>query len=229
MTTSQITRFINWIAISVAIVLLAMVGYHTYRQHFLARDMGSNYQFDDLPSFEKIVLDADIDKIINMHLFGVVPKTPQVKPVAAKPPPAKAAPKTKLDIRLSGIINGPTPESGLAMLEVKRGRTLVVSVGEKIGKTGAILHQVLPGEILIDRDGTLESVKMVRKTLNLSRPDRELFQNLPQPYVEPPQSEQKSSQPTDQDTATIKKRKGLRERMPPMKKIPIPPQLSGQG
>ena len=72
----------------------------------------------------------------------------------------------------------------MAILEVERGRTLVVAVGEKIGDTDAVLHQVLPGEILIDRDGTIESVKMVRKTLSIASLDPALSSNLPQPYIE---------------------------------------------
>ncbi len=185
MTPSQLTRTINWVAMPVALALLAMVAYHIYQRHFEKRQTGVNYQFDDLPTANKAPVKADISAIVDKHVFGRIPEIPKQSPaVVKKAEPVKQAPKTKLNIKLTGIIVGTTPENGMAMLEVERGRTLVVSVGEKIGKTDAILHQVLPGEVLIDRDGTIESIKMVRKTLSLARLDSELLSNLPQPYIE---------------------------------------------
>jgi type II secretory pathway component PulC len=195
MTLSQFTRTINWVAMPIALALLAMVAYHIYQRHFEQRQTGVNYQFDDLPTANKAPVKADVNAIVDKHVFGRVPEIPKQLPaVVKKAEPVKQAPKTKLNIKLTGIIVGTTPENGMAMLEVERGRTLVVSVGQKIGKTDAILHQVLPGEVLIDRDGTIESIKMARKTLSLARLDSELLSNLPQPYIEQPDEQAVSEQ-----------------------------------
>ncbi len=171
MTASQLTRVINWVAMLIALLLLALVSYHIYQRHFVQLGVGQNYQFDDLPGASEAPVTADIQQIIDKHIFGEVPAQPK-QVIAQKPKPQpKPAPKTKLNITLTGIIDGANSDNGMAMLEVERGRTIVVSVGDKIGKTDATLHQVLPGEILIDRGGAIESVKMVRKTLTLASLD----------------------------------------------------------
>jgi type II secretory pathway component PulC len=200
MTPSQLTRTINWIAMPIALALLAMVAYQIYQRHYVSQTNSRNYQFDDLPTLNKASVTADINSIINKHVFGVVPSAPKpLAPVVVKKEAPKQAPKTRLNIKLTGIIDGATPETGMAMLEVDRGRTLVVAVGEKIGKTDAILHQVLPEEILIDREGTIESVKMIRKTLEIVRLDPTLLSALPQPYIEQ-SDEQASNQQNYQPT-----------------------------
>ncbi len=182
MTSSQMTRVINWVAMLIAVFLLAVVAQHIYQRHFAQQLVGEDFRFDDLPAQSKAPLSTDINAIVNQHIFGQLPKAP-TKVMVKKPKP-KTAPKTRLNISLTGIISGATPETGMAMLEVERGKTLVVSVGEEIAKTNAVLHQVLPGEVLIDRDGVLESVKMVRKTLSLARLEPQDNGALPQPYIE---------------------------------------------
>lgn len=165
----------------IAITLLALVLQHIYQRHFSQQGAGQKYSFDDLPESNEAPVTADINQIIEQHIFGVVPVAPK-RPVVRKPKPkAVVAPKTRLDITLTGIIDGRHSKTSLAMLEVERGKTIVVEVGEKIGDTEAILHEVLPGEVLIDRDGTIESVKMVRKTLSLASLDDHLFNVLSEP------------------------------------------------
>lgn len=184
MTYSQITRLLNWGAIVIALGLMSLVLYQLYLRHFVPQVTSLNYQFDDLPGASEAPLTANIDEIIKQHVFGEVPKIVETRePDIAKVAP-KPAPKTRLNIKLTGIIDGSSARGGMAMMEVDRGRTIVVAVGENIDKTDAILHQVLPGEILIDRDGSIESVKMVRKTLSIAKLESELLNSLPQPYVE---------------------------------------------
>ncbi len=182
MTPSQITRTINWIAMPIALAALGLVSLYIYQQHFLQTTDSRQYQFDDLPTATTPAVTADINAIISQHLFGQQPKTPP-RPVANRPAPSsqpKPAPRTRLNLKVTGIIDGSSPENGMAILEVERGKTLVVAVGEKIGDTDAVLHQVLPGEILIDRGGTIESVKMERESLSLASLDPALSSNSPQ-------------------------------------------------
>lgn len=185
MTPSQITRAINWIAVPVALVTLGLVAMYIYQRHMVQPVDSARYQFDDLPTLETRTVSADIDAIVRQHVFGQQPRAPEAsaKPAAQKPAP-KPAPKTRLNLKLTGIIDGSSPENGIAILEVERGKTLVVAVGEKIGDTDAVLHQVLPGEVLIDRNGSIESVKMERNTLSVASLDPALSTNLPQPYAE---------------------------------------------
>ncbi|MFT5258435.1 MAG: type II secretory pathway component PulC [Saprospiraceae bacterium] len=168
MSHAQLTKTINWFALAIALALLVLVGLHIYKKHFLAVAGSNDYLFSDLPTQAAAPLEADIQKVVQAHIMGEIPKvTSAPKAVVEKPKPA--APKTKLNIRLTGVIDGATPESGFAMIEIKPGKTAVLAVGEAIGDTGAILHQVLPGEVLVDRNGQIESVKMKRKSLELSQ------------------------------------------------------------
>jgi len=221
MTRSQLTRLINWTAMLVSLGMLALVSYQVYLRHFTQLEVGRNYQFDDLPTADETPVSADIATIIDKHVFGVVPKKKIATAPAAVVKEAPApAPKTRLNIKLTGVIDGMTPETGMAMLEVDRGRTIVVSVGETIDKTDAVLHQVLPGEILIDRDGTIESVKMVRKTLSIAQLDTALLDTLPQPYVpeNDPEYQKMLAQPKP------RKAENFTEEMPPAQsKTAVPP------
>ena len=237
MTPSQITRTINWIAMPLALAMLAMVAFNVYQHHFVQPQAVANYQFDDLPSVDKAPITAEIKDIMSRHIFGVIPTaTVTAPPKVVKKEPPKPAPKTQLNIKLTGVIDSETPESGMAFVEVERGRTLVVAVGDKIGKTDARLHQVLPGEILIDRDGTIESVKMVRKTLSMQRNELTHYDNLPQPYVASDADQEggetygstaaQQRLPGADDTAvTGERRKGTRESMPTMRSLPVPGKL----
>lgn len=227
MTRSQLTRLINWTAMLVSLVMLALVSYQVYLRHFTQLEVGRNYQFDDLPTLDEAPVSADIAAIIDQHVFGVVPKKLDAAPIKVVKEVPKPAPKTRLNIKLTGVIDGMTPETGMAMLEVDRGRTLVVSVGETIDKTDAVLHQVLPGEILIDRDGTIESVKMVRKSLSVAKLDTALLDSLPQPYVaenDPNYQEILTPAPAqinpaaDDGEIRVKKKTGV----PAMRTLPIP-------
>ncbi len=208
MTYAQFTRLMNWSAIALALSLLALVSYQLYMRHYVDQQTSRDYQFDDLPGTAEAPVTADVDAIINKHIFGEVPKVVKTAvPEVVKAPP-KPAPKTRLNIKLTGVVDGTTPENGMAMMEVDRGRTIVVAVGEKIDKTDAVLHQVLPGEILIDRDGTIESVKMVRKTLSIAKLESALYDALPQPYIEGGEASAYQATP-DQPSSVINRGKPL--------------------
>ena len=216
MTSSQLTRLINWAAMLIALALLALVFYHIYQRHFLQSGVGQNYSFDDLPAASEAPVSADIEQIVGQHIFGKVPVAPK-QPIVSKPKPKpKVVPKTPLKIALTGIIDGATPETGMAMLEVERGKTIVIAVGEKIGKTDATLHQVLPGEVLIDRGGTIESVKMVRKILSLASLDDQLFNTLPQSGAS---SQAENTLPQPYDEANDPNAASL---IPPPAPVPVP-------
>lgn len=190
---------------AIALGLMVLVSYQLYLRHFVQYTGSQTYQFDDLPGTAEIPVTANIDDIIGKHIFGVVPKVTTTRQQEVVKTAPKPAPKTRLNIKLTGIIHGSTADSGIAMLEVDRGRTIVVAVGDQIGKTDAVLHQVLPGEILIDRGGSIESVKMVRKTLSIAKLESDLLDSLPQPYIgepvsntyEPPATATTAQQPPD--------------------------------
>jgi hypothetical protein len=105
---------------------------------------------------------SDLSKIVQSHIFGVVPIKVKEKPKVVE------APKTQLKLTLTGVITAIPEDQGRAMIEVQRGTTSIVQVGEEIGKTGARLNSVFSDHILIDRQGKLEKLLIDRATLEIN-------------------------------------------------------------
>ncbi len=101
-----------------------------------------------------------LDSVINAHLFGLPPTEKKVVV-----PKVVNAPITELNLILSGLVIGPTLDSGYALIEVARGETSIVNIGQKIGKTGAVLHGIEADHILIERGGKIEKLEMDREVL----------------------------------------------------------------
>lgn len=152
----------SWALLLAAMMSLAGVGFEVYQRHIADRPSqqfnfgSSRRQADDT----RVALTG----IINAHIFGTVPV---VKKVDAKPKVVEA-PKTKLNLSLTGVITDSDPKRSRAMIEVQRGQTSVVLVGQEIGNTGAKLDAVHPDHILIQHRGALEKLVIERDSLNLN-------------------------------------------------------------
>ncbi len=108
-----------------------------------------------------------LEGVISQHLFGVVPVPVKVEKKVVEPPKVVNAPKTKLNLILTGIISSSGAGPSFAMIEISRGETGLVAVGNKIGKTGATLHAIESDHILIDRGGEIEKLLLERSQLEL--------------------------------------------------------------
>jgi len=96
--------------------------------------------------------------IIKQNLFGVAnakPKTPS-KPVAR----VSDAPKTSLNVKLTGIVAVSLNDTaGLAIIE-SQGRQETYEVKDSITGTRAKLAQVLPDRVLLDVSGRFETLML---------------------------------------------------------------------
>ncbi len=149
-------------ALLAAVGALAWSGYEIFHRH-LSPAQAQEFNFgaaDQAVASERVGLDG----VINAHIFGVVP--PKPRPVDERPKVVEA-PKTQLNLLLTGVITSPEPGGGIAMIEIQRGQTSVVRVGANIGKTGAKLDAVYADHILIERQGNLEKLPLERETLDL--------------------------------------------------------------
>lgn len=150
----------SWAVLGMAMVALAAVGIEVFQRH-IADPPVQQFNFGSLKR-----QDADervsLAGIINAHIFGTVP-------VVKKPTKQKVveAPKTKLNLSLTGVITSPDPNQSRAMIEVQRGQTSVVLVGNEIGSTGAKLDAVFADHILIQHRGALEKLVIERDSLKL--------------------------------------------------------------
>ena len=110
--------------------------------------------------------DWDVNQVIRAHLFGQQQRQQQVV--------QRAAPPTRLNLKLVGVIAAGADQGALALIEVSRGQQQVIRVGQPIGSTGAVLNRVEGDHVLIERNGKLEKLAIERPALDLDNP-------LPQP------------------------------------------------
>jgi len=92
------------------------------------------------------------------HLFGS-------KPVEGVQPSAVDAPETRLKLTLTGVFASPRQKIAHAIIEVEAQPPKSYGVGDSIEKTDAKLHSVEPNRVLLDRNGQLEALLMVRAGL----------------------------------------------------------------
>ncbi|MDX1676322.1 type II secretion system protein GspC [Arsukibacterium sp.] len=116
---------------------------------------------------------TSLEQLLSFPLFGKV---------AAEPPqPAVVvteAPKTQLNVKLTGVVARPDPASGSAIIE-SRGTEGTYAVGDTIEGTNAELKQVLIDRVLIQQAGRFETLmldgieytKMAQANAGLGRED----------------------------------------------------------
>ncbi|GJL81009.1 MAG: hypothetical protein DHS20C01_06430 [marine bacterium B5-7] len=101
-------------------------------------------------------------KIQNARLFGEPPKVKQ--PVV----PA-VVPKTRLSLKLHGMVGSETPYLARALISIGNRPPRSYGIGEEVADTDAIIHQVEQDRVLLDRAGQIESLELDRiklKTIN---------------------------------------------------------------
>src|SRR5262245_56730806 len=98
----------------------------------------------------------DIGGLVNAHLFGnaVVQNTNG---------DGANAPPSSMPLVLAGVLATEDPKEGMAIIGESAQAAKVVSVGKPV-PGGATLHSVYPDRAVIDRNGTLESVLLPRRT-----------------------------------------------------------------
>lgn len=99
---------------------------------------------------------VDVASIANAHLFGAPPIE------TAPGQDAANAPQSNLPLVLVGIIAADDPRNGLAILGENAAGAKVYAVGDNV-PGGAKLHSVFGDRVVIDRNGTLESLMLPRQ------------------------------------------------------------------
>lgn len=94
----------------------------------------------------------EIAQLVNAHLFGSAPST------AAQ---AGEAPRTTLQLVLTGVIAKDDPLVGLAILGENPTASRLYAVGQGV-PGGAKLHAVYGDRVILDRNGALESLLLPR-------------------------------------------------------------------
>lgn len=98
---------------------------------------------------------VNVAAIANNHLFG----NAQVRAQSD----AASAPQTSIPLVLTGIIAADDPRNGLAILGENAASAKVFAVGDTV-PGGVKLHSVLSDKVILDRNGTLESLMLPRQS-----------------------------------------------------------------
>lgn len=104
---------------------------------------------------------VDLAALINAHLFGA----------ASAPEAANAgnAPHTTMSLVLAGVLAQDDPQQGYAIVGESAAAARLFAVGDSI-PGGARLHSVYSDRILLERDGTIESLGLPRQSTGAAAP-----------------------------------------------------------
>jgi general secretion pathway protein C len=106
----------------------------------------------------------DIASITNAHLFGTAADP-------SKGANGADAPQTSMALVLTGIIAGKNPRVGFAILGENATAAKVHAVGDNV-PGGAKLHSVYSDRVLLDRNGSLESLSLPHQSTGILGADR---------------------------------------------------------
>ena len=110
---------------------------------------------------------ADLAKLKRLNLFGKL----GAKPKATQEPQLADAPKTRLNLTLSGVVSDKNPTRGAAIIG-NRGKQSTYAAGEKIDGTNAVLQSVYPDRVIIRNGARNETLMLdgVDFTKSLAKP-----------------------------------------------------------
>jgi general secretion pathway protein C len=102
---------------------------------------------------------VQVRDIVAAHLFG------EAAPTAAD----GNAPQTAVQLVLAGVLAVPDPKRGLAIIGPSAAAARLYTVGDAV-PGGVKLHSVYPDHVLLDRDGSIESLQLPKKLALASAP-----------------------------------------------------------
>ncbi len=99
---------------------------------------------------------VNLTAITALHLFGEFNKVVAAKPVVEQP---KEAPKTQLNLKLTGVLASSVQKNAMAIIE-DRGRQDTYFIGNTIGNTGAVLKEVQGDRVILEYRGALQTLML---------------------------------------------------------------------
>ncbi|MFO6424214.1 type II secretion system protein GspC [Motilimonas sp. KMU-193] len=111
---------------------------------------------------------VNLTALTSLHLFGEFNKVVVApKSVAEKP---KEAPKTKLNVKLTGVLASSVPKNAMAIIE-DRGRQDTYFIGNSIGNTGAVLKEIQPDRVILEYRGDLQTLMLDGEDYVAAKPE----------------------------------------------------------
>jgi type II secretion system protein C len=133
------------------LIAVASVGWDIYQQRQLK---ATNYAPQTLPPISRNQTETyRVSTIVRANLFGDATPAPVI--VQARP--------TTLDLELQGVLWATDNNIARAIITSGKRNAELYSVGEAIKGTGASIKEIRDGEVLLDRNGALESLLLSKK------------------------------------------------------------------
>jgi len=104
----------------------------------------------------------DTRQVASLYVFG------KAKNKAKSTLPVEKAPVTRLKLTLIGIIAADEGGISRAIIRIDNKQTAIFSVGDALPTGNAEVYEIQPGQILLMRNGKLESLAIERPELTLN-------------------------------------------------------------
>ena len=145
------------VALLCLLMAIGMIGWSVYTQSNISQ---KNYQRQSLAPLNTASQQSyRIGDVVAANLFGD-PK-PQVV--------VKKAPKTTLDLTLQGILWASDEQFARAIIQSGKKKTELYSIGEAIRGAGVTIKEIRDDEVLLNRNGAIESLPLIKKTASGNR------------------------------------------------------------
>ncbi|MEA1888783.1 MAG: type II secretion system protein N, partial [Pseudomonadota bacterium] len=96
--------------------------------------------------------------VARQHLFGEKKTAQQVETITR-------APATRLKLKLIGVIASHTGGASKVIIQIENADIGVYSIGDKLPQGNAIIEKIEPTQVLLRRNGKLESLAIIRPEL----------------------------------------------------------------
>jgi len=167
LTTTINSRFVNkhstriawFLALLIFAIVVLSIIWTTWSQKKIK---ASNYQPQTINIISKNTQPAyRVNDIVSANLFG------NPAPTVVK---QTIAPKTTLDLTLVGVLWSSDNNLGRAIIMAGKKASELYSLGEDIKGASASIEEIRSTEVILNRNGALESLPLLEKQTNGNRP-----------------------------------------------------------
>lgn len=149
-------KIVYAITILVCLLVLASISWNVYSQGKLKE---ANYAPQQIaPITQKTQQSYRVNDIVRANLFG----DPSPAPVQ------KIITKTTLDLTLQGVLSASNTQMARAIIRSGKSKSQLYSVGESIKGANVSVEEIKFNEVLINRNGAIESLPLKKQTNSLA-------------------------------------------------------------
>jgi type II secretory pathway component PulC len=149
-------KIVYAVAVLLCLLIIASISWNVYSQSKLK---SANYAPQQIaPIVRSTKQSYRINDIVQANLFG----NPNPAPVK------KVITKTTLDLTLQGILSATDEKMARAIIRSGKKKSELYSVGENIKGAGVSIEEIKISEVLINRNGAIESLPLNTKSSKLT-------------------------------------------------------------